>query len=48
MSKPPGESKVAVFRWFVVRLVTIHNQLDSKYQGDEYFVERLLTEVYIP
>lgn len=48
MSKRPYESEVAVFRWFVARFITLQKQIYSKYQGDGYLVDRLLTTVDIP
>lgn len=48
MAKQPEESEVSVFRNFVARLVTLQKQLDRKYQGDGYLVDRLLSAVDIP
>lgn len=48
MSRKPEESEVAVFRSFVANLVSIHKQLEKKYQGDTFFLDKLLKEVEIP
>lgn len=48
MKKRPDESEVSVFWWFVPRLITLQEQLDSKYQGDRYLVDRITTTVDIP
>lgn len=45
--KRPVERKFALFRWFVKRLITLKKQLESKYKGDVYLVDRILSALDI-
>lgn len=47
MAKKPDESEISVFRTFIEKIVTLQKQLDSRYQGDGFLIDQLLSSIGI-
>lgn len=48
LNKHPKDAEVDVFRRFVSKLTSLQQKLDTRYHGDHYLRDRLLTAVDIP
>lgn len=46
--RQPEDSEIAVFRYFVAKLMSLRKQLYDSYHGDQYLRDRLLTAMYMP